>query len=51
MAKATKPLLLATSLLALGACSDQQKIFYSWNEEAGRFLDYGTFGNATMNNT
>jgi outer membrane protein OmpA-like peptidoglycan-associated protein len=42
--------LAATSLLALSACADQ-KIFSSWHQEAGGFLDNGTFGNATLNNT
>jgi outer membrane protein OmpA-like peptidoglycan-associated protein len=42
--------LAATSLLALSACSDQ-KLFSSWHQEAGSYLDNGTFGNATLNNT
>lgn len=42
--------LAATSLLALSACSDQ-KVFSSWHQEAGGYLDNGTFGNATLNNT
>ncbi|WP_425049364.1 OmpA family protein [Psychromarinibacter sp. S121] len=46
----TKILLAATSLLALGACGDR-KVFSSWHEEAGAFIDEGGFGNATMNNT
>ena len=43
-------LLAATSLLALGACSDSTP-FSSWTQEAGAFLDEGQFGDATMNNT
>lgn len=47
----TLKLTLATSaLLALGACSDQQA-FSSWYQEAGGYLDGGTFGNSTMKNT
>jgi peptidoglycan-associated lipoprotein len=42
--------LAATSLLALTACSDS-KVFSSWTQEAGGYLDNGTFGNATLNNT
>ncbi|ATG49223.1 OmpA family protein [Celeribacter ethanolicus] len=42
--------LAATALLALGACSDQNALNY-FNQEAGGYLDNGTFGNATMNNT
>ncbi|MCP3972765.1 MAG: OmpA family protein [Rhodobacteraceae bacterium] len=49
MAKATRPLLAAASLLALVACGDR-KVFSSWNEEAGVFLDTGSFGNANTNN-
>lgn len=36
-----KPLLALSAVAALSACG---------NEEAGAFLDEGTFGNATMNN-
>ena len=49
MARPIKPLLAAVSLLALGACGDRT-VFSSWNQEAGVFLDTGSFGNATMNN-
>lgn len=49
MGRSVKPLLAAASLLALGACSD--KLTPTWHQEAGAFLDTGTFGNATMNNT
>lgn len=42
--------LAATSLLALTACTDQ-KVFSSWYDEAGGYLNDGTFGNATTNNT
>ncbi|MBU2865576.1 OmpA family protein [Pacificibacter marinus] len=45
-----KMTLAATSLLALSACSDSP-VFASWTQEAGGYLDNGTFGNATMNNT
>ncbi|MFT6169259.1 MAG: outer membrane protein OmpA-like peptidoglycan-associated protein [Celeribacter sp.] len=41
--------LAATSLLAITACSDA-KLFSSWTQEAGGYMDNGTFGNATMNN-
>lgn len=49
MAAPIKPLIAVTSLLALGACGDRT-VFSSWNQEAGVFLDTGSFGNATMNN-
>lgn len=50
MMKTTLKLTLAaTSLLALTACSDQ-KLFSSWHQEAGGYLDNGSFGNATLNN-
>jgi outer membrane protein OmpA-like peptidoglycan-associated protein len=42
--------LAATSLLAITACSDSP-VFASWTQEAGGYLDNGTFGNATLNNT
>lgn len=42
--------LAASALLALGACSDQPA-GSAWFQEAGGYLDNGTFGNATMNNT
>lgn len=45
-----KMTLAATSLLALSACSDSP-VFASWTQEAGGYLDNGTFGNATMHNT
>ena len=50
MRRHIKLTLAATSLLALSACSDS-KIFSSWTQEAGGYLDNGTFGNATLNNT
>lgn len=50
MAFKTTTLLAATSLLALAACGDR-KVASSWYQEAGAFLDTGSFGNATMNNT
>ena len=50
MAKAIKPLLAAASVLALGACGDRQ-VGSVWHQEAGVFLDNGSFGNATLNNT
>jgi outer membrane protein OmpA-like peptidoglycan-associated protein len=42
--------LAATSMMAIVACSDSPA-FSSWNQEAGGYLDNGTFGNATLNNT
>ena len=42
--------LAATSILALTACSDSD-VFSSWTQEAGGYMDNGTFGNATLNNT
>lgn len=46
----TPTLLMATaSLLVLGACGDRT-VFSSWNQEAGAFLDRGSFGAATLNN-
>ncbi|WP_460274155.1 OmpA family protein [Celeribacter sp. ULVN23_4] len=50
MRNTLKLTLAGSALLALGACSDQ-KVFSSWYQEAGGYLDQGTFGNATMNNT
>jgi len=50
MKRPNKSLLAVVSLLALGACGDRAA-FSSWNQEAGSFLDTGSFGNATMNNT
>ena len=49
MAGHIKLTLVATSFLALTACSDAQ-LFSSWTQEAGGYMDNGTFGNATMNN-
>lgn len=49
MARATKPILAMTGLLALAACAEAPGLS-SWNQEAGVFLDTGSFGNATMNN-
>lgn len=49
MVRSVKPLLAAASILALGACSE--KLTPTWHQEAGAFLDTGSFGNATMNNT
>lgn len=48
-------LLAAVSLFALSACDGQDlfgdgKIFDSWTQEAGSFVDEGQFGNPTMNN-
>ena len=50
MRSSLKYTIAGTALLALGACSDQ-RVFSSWYQEAGGYLDNGTFGNATMNNT
>lgn len=50
MRSSLKYTIAGTALLALGACSDQT-VFSSWYQEAGGYLDNGTFGNATMNNT
>ena len=50
MAKALKPMLAAASVLALSACGDRQ-VGSAWHQEAGVFLDNGSFGNATLNNT
>ena len=50
MIKHSKPLLAAVSVLALSACGDRTP-FSSWNQEAGVFLDTGSFGNSTLNNT
>lgn len=44
-----KLILGATSLLALTACD--RGMLDSWNSPAGAFLDEGSFGNPTMNNT
>lgn len=46
----TRTLLAATSLLTLGACGEGS-VFSPFTEEAGAFIDGGSFGNATMNNT
>jgi outer membrane protein OmpA-like peptidoglycan-associated protein len=40
-----KIVLATTSALALGACGQE------WRTEAGSFIDEGSFGNPTMNNT
>lgn len=50
MHRSLKLTLAASALLTLGACADQ-KAFSSWFDEAGGYLDAGTFGNSTMNNT
>lgn len=50
MSTTLKLTLAATSFLALTACSDAP-VFSSWTQEMGGFVDDGTFGNATMNNT
>ena len=50
MRKQLKLTLAATSILALTACSDSD-VFSSWTQEAGGYMDNGTFGNATLNNT
>ncbi|SEK19431.1 OmpA family protein [Pacificibacter marinus] len=42
--------LAVTSLIAITACSDS-KVFSSWTQEAGGYMDNGTFGNATLHNT
>lgn len=49
MRKTATTLLAATSLLALTACGDRT-VFSSWHQEAGGFLDTGSFGEATRNN-
>ncbi len=50
MAWHTKTALITASLLALGACGDS-KVFNSWTQEAGAFIDEGQFGNPTRQNT
>ena len=50
MYRSSKSILAVASLLALSACGDRT-VFSSWNQEAGVFLDTGSFGNATLNNT
>lgn len=50
MRASLKITLAGSALLALGACADQ-KIFAGFYDEAGGYLDAGSFGNATMNNT
>ncbi len=42
--------LAGSALLTFAACTDQ-KVFSSWYQEAGGYVDDGTFGNSTMNNT
>lgn len=49
MKRLNKPMLAACSVLALSACGDRGPLS-SWNQEAGVFLDTGSFGNATLNN-
>ncbi|MEL7114248.1 MAG: OmpA family protein [Pseudomonadota bacterium] len=49
MTRKVMPLLAATSILALSACGDRT-VFESWNQEAGAFLDRGSFGASTLNN-
>jgi len=44
------PLIAAAGVLALSACGDRQ-ILSSWTQEAGVFLDTGSLGDATTNNT
>ena len=51
MAGHIKTLLVATSTLALVACSEGTNGGISWNGEAGAVIDEGNFGNPTMNNT
>lgn len=51
-----KTMMAAASVLALSACTTEDqlgdgKAFSSWNREAGSFIDEGSFGNPTMNNT
>ena len=46
MAYKLTTVLIATSALALSACSSTQ-----WNNEAGAFIDEGRFGEPTLNNT
>ena len=50
MRQTIKLTLAATALVSLTACSDSN-IFASFYDEAGGYLDDGSFGNATMNNT
>jgi len=45
-----KTFLVGASVLALTACGEGTA-FDSFNEEAGAFIDEGSFGNPTMNNT
>ncbi len=51
-----KTALAMVGALALSACSNQDyladgRLFDSWNQEAGAFIDEGRFGNPTMQNT
>jgi len=52
-----KSALAAASFLALSACTTGQdffadgKLFDSWTQEAGSFIDEGQFGNPTMRNS
>ena len=48
MAKLTATLLAAASALTVAACTDTSS---SFTQEAGAFLDEGSFGNPTMQNT
>lgn len=50
MRSSVKLTLAGSALFALGACADQ-KVFSSFYQEAGGYVDDGTFGNSTMNNT
>ncbi|EKE69822.1 MULTISPECIES: OmpA family protein [Roseobacteraceae] len=50
MRSTVKLTLAGSALLAFAACTDQ-KVFSSWYQEAGGYVDNGTFGNSTMNNT
>lgn len=45
-----KTLLVGASVLALTACGEGA-MFDGFNQEAGAFVDEGSFGNPTMNNT
>jgi len=49
--KPLKSLLLATSSAALLTACGDSKPLQSWTQEAGSFIDEGSFGNPTMNNT
>ncbi|SFP06133.1 OmpA family protein [Tranquillimonas alkanivorans] len=49
--KASGKILVAVSVLALTACTAENRTALAWNEEAGGYLDDTGFGDATMNNT